>query len=101
MADRRRLLLALLAMGGSLPLLARLAQATTQPAVVEKAGRVIVLKRQRILLLMRNDRVLRSFRVALGRQPWGPRPRQGDFRTPEGEYRVAGFNPQSSFYRAI
>jgi murein L,D-transpeptidase YafK len=52
-------------------------------------------------MLMRQDIVIKRFRVALGREPSGPKQRQGDFRTPEGIYRVAGFNPDSYFHRSI
>jgi murein L,D-transpeptidase YafK len=65
------------------------------------ADRIVVLKRQRQLLLMRGNDVLRSFRVALGREPRGTKVRQGDGRTPEGLYRVEAFKPDSYFYRAI
>ena len=50
---------------------------------------------------MRGERVLRSFDVALGLSPTGPKPREGDFRTPEGNYRLAGRNPNSDFFLAI
>jgi murein L,D-transpeptidase YafK len=72
-----------------------------RPEVTGKADRIVVLKRDRVLMLMRQDEVLRKFRVALGRQPEGTKVKQGDFRTPEGSYQVAGFNPDSYFHRAI
>src|SRR5919112_1787742 len=60
-----------------------------------------VVKGERRLYLTRDGRVMRSFRVALGRQPKGTKIYQGDGRTPEGVYEVAGFNPGSRFHRAI
>ena len=66
-----------------------------------KADRVVVHKGARRLLLMRNGDVLRRYRIALGFNPIGPKVRQGDGRTPEGEYRLDGRNPESEFYRAI
>jgi murein L,D-transpeptidase YafK len=66
-----------------------------------RADRILVLKRQRRLRLLVGEEVLHEFRVALGREPRGPKLSQGDFRTPEGLYSVDGFNPHSYYYRAL
>jgi murein L,D-transpeptidase YafK len=63
--------------------------------------RVVVLKSERRLVLMQGDRVLRVFQVALGRYPTGHKRRQGDKRTPEGEYTLDYKLEDSAFYRAI
>ena len=39
--------------------------------------------------------------MALGLSPTGPKQREGDFRTPEGNYRLAGRNVNSDFFLAI
>ena len=70
-------------------------------SAIEMADRVIVHKAERRLLLMRGDRVLRMFGVALGLSPSGPKQREGDFRTPEGTYRLSGRNANSDFFLAI
>src|SRR5690606_21434670 len=49
----------------------------------------------------KGDRVLRSFPVALGLAPTGHKEREGDFRTPEGDYVLSGRNPNSDFFLAI
>ena len=66
-----------------------------------KADRVVVDKSERRLLLLRNGKIIRSFRVALGRNPVGPKTREGDGRTPEGRYVLDWRNNQSRFYRSI
>jgi len=70
-------------------------------ANVELADRVIVHKAERRLDLMKNDTVLRSFRIALGLSPEGPKTREGDFRTPEGRYQLLDRNPDSDFFLSI
>jgi murein L,D-transpeptidase YafK len=70
-------------------------------SAIEMADRVVVRKSERQLLLMRGDRILRSFDVALGLSPTGHKQREGDFRTPEGSYRLAGRNPNSDFFLSI
>jgi murein L,D-transpeptidase YafK len=88
-----------------LPLLVLAALGTVPSAAtasaIEMADRVVVRKSERRLLLMRGERVLRSFDVALGLSPTGHKEREGDFRTPEGNYRLAGRNPNSDFFLAI
>lgn len=66
-----------------------------------EADRVVVVKGERRLYLLRDGLVLKSFRVALGRQPRGTKLYEGDGRTPEGRYVLDGRNADSRFYRAI
>ena len=58
---------------------------TAKPLV---ADRVVVLKSQRLLELLRHGQVVESLPIALGREPVGPKERQGDGRTPEGVYLI-------------
>jgi murein L,D-transpeptidase YafK len=66
-----------------------------------KADKVLVLKNERRLLLLRGEAVLKSYKVALGREPEGYKVREGDGRTPEGRYVLDWRNPKSRFYRSI
>ncbi len=66
-----------------------------------KADKVLLRKGERRLDLLRGERVLRSYRVALGRAPVGPKRREGDGRTPEGAYLLDWRNPKSRYYRSI
>lgn len=45
--------------------------------------------------------VVRSYPVALGRNPVGHKLREGDARTPEGRYFLDWRNTRSGYYRAI
>jgi murein L,D-transpeptidase YafK len=65
------------------------------------ADAVLVRKAERRLYLMRNGAVLRSFKVALGLRPEGHKEYEGDFRTPEGKYRLIRRNPNSEFFLSI
>ena len=66
-----------------------------------KADRVIVWKSRRELQLMKNNAVLKTYKVSLGGDPVGPKQRQGDSRTPEGTYTISGRNPQSRFHFSL
>jgi L,D-transpeptidase catalytic domain len=70
-------------------------------AALPVADEVIVRKSQRRLYLMRQGEVLRSYRVALGLMPDGPKERAGDFRTPEGRYLLTRRNPRSDYFLSI
>jgi hypothetical protein len=65
------------------------------------ADRVVVDKSARTLSLLRDNTVIRSYRVSLGRNPSGHKLQEGDGRTPEGLYRLDGRNARSGFYRAL
>lgn len=101
--NRRRLCRVLL---GGLTIAASAISATSVRAVEQariplKADQVMLLKHARQLLLMRNGRVIRAYKVALGRNPVGHKEREGDGRTPEGVYLLDWRNPRSAFYRSI
>jgi len=65
------------------------------------ADRVLVVKSERQLYLMRGDEVLRKHRISLGQNPIGHKQEEGDNRTPEGEYLLDWRNPDSAFYMAM
>jgi murein L,D-transpeptidase YafK len=65
------------------------------------ADQVVVNKSERTLYLMREGEVLRAYRIALGLDPVGHKQREGDFRTPEGDYRLVRRNPQSDYFLSI
>ena len=70
-------------------------------AGLQLADTVVVRKGERRLYLMRKGAVLRSFKVALGLRPEGHKQFEGDYRTPEGNYRLVRRNPNSEFFLSI
>jgi murein L,D-transpeptidase YafK len=74
---------------------------TSLSAEVPIADEVLVRKSERRLYLMRHGEVLRSYRVALGLMPEGPKERSGDFRTPEGRYQLTRRNSRSDYFLSI
>jgi murein L,D-transpeptidase YafK len=65
------------------------------------ADKVLVLKGERKLLLMKGDEVLKTYSVSLGGNPVGPKIREGDSRTPEGNYVLDRHNSHSQYYKSI
>jgi murein L,D-transpeptidase YafK len=65
------------------------------------ADRVVVLKKERTLQLMSQGKAIKTYKVALGGDPIGPKTRQGDHKTPEGLYVLDSRNVHSQFYKSI
>jgi murein L,D-transpeptidase YafK len=63
--------------------------------------RIVVSKSARRLDLYSDGRVVRTYRVALGKNASGDKERQGDYRTPEGEFYVCVKNGASKFYLSL
>ncbi len=61
--------------------------ANATPTLHERpVDKVLVIKSERKLHLISRGETLKSYRVSLGKQPLGPKQREGDQRTPEGFY---------------
>src|SRR5438132_12634387 len=63
--------------------------------------RIVVEKSARNLSIFANSKKLKTYHVALGRNPIGPKREEGDMKTPEGIYTIDARNPQSSFHLAL
>ena len=72
-----------------------------EPAVPGPVDLIRVDKSDRLMSVYRHGRIVREFRVALGRGGPGPKQRQGDGRVPEGAYRITAHNPRSAFYLSL
>jgi murein L,D-transpeptidase YafK len=68
---------------------------------VLQADRIIVNKTRREMLLLRGESILRTYRVALGRDPSGHKQQEGDGRTPEGSYVIDRRNPRSRYHLSL
>lgn len=63
--------------------------------------RIVLLKSQRHLILYKDDKELKTYRVALGGNPVGEKHQEGDQKTPEGLYRITHKHTSNSFYRSM
>ena len=73
------------------------ARATDKPL----ADRILIVKSTRTMTLLHGDRVLKTYKVALGSVPVGPKQIQGDHKTPEGNYSITSRNVRSQFHLAL
>jgi murein L,D-transpeptidase YafK len=72
-----------------------------QPAPVQKADSILILERDHLLELLCKGRVIRTYKVALGRGGLAPKIREGDALTPEGHYLIDSRNAASAYHRAL
>jgi len=63
--------------------------------------RIIVKKAERKLFLYSGGKIVRSYHVGLGLSPVGDKLRQGDRRTPEGDFYIFTKNDKSAFYLSL
>jgi murein L,D-transpeptidase YafK len=63
--------------------------------------RILIEKNARRLMLISQGEVLKSYNIALGGNPVGPKERQGDNKTPEGTYVIDARNRDSRFHLSL
>jgi murein L,D-transpeptidase YafK len=74
---------------------------TADKSTATKADHVVLVKSTRTLTLLHHGQVLKTYKVALGGDPVGPKVKAGDKKTPEGEYVIDSKNPHSRFHLAL
>jgi len=60
-----------------------------------------IKKAERKLYLYQYDSVIKVYQIALGHAPTGRKEKQGDYKTPEGQYYITSKNNHSQFYLAL
>lgn len=65
------------------------------------ADSLVLDKSDRRLTLFYHGEIVRTYDVALGKNPVGDKIGRGDGRTPEGLYYIEGRNPQSKYHLAL
>ena len=63
--------------------------------------RITVEKSARRLSVWNHGAKLKSYRVALGRNPTGAKQEEGDLKTPEGLYWIDWRNPESDYHLSL
>jgi murein L,D-transpeptidase YafK len=79
-------------------LLAGLCCASTNASLADK---IVIVKSTRTMTLLNGDKVLKTYKVALGTAPIGPKRVEGDHKTPEGNYVIDAKNAQSRFHLSL
>ena len=70
-------------------------------ATPTQADKIVILKSARSMTLLSGGKVLKSYKVALGSVPVGPKLVEGDHKTPEGDYIIDAKNAHSQFHLSL
>ncbi len=65
------------------------------------ADKILIEKKARRLTLLSKGKVLKTYQIALGGNPNGPKERQGDNKTPEGTYIIDSRNRNSRYHLSL
>jgi murein L,D-transpeptidase YafK len=76
-------------------------RASRIPFRAKQADRIVIVKSARTMTLYNGREILRTYHVALSRDPVGPKERAGDHKVPEGDYVVDMKNAHSRFHLAL
>jgi murein L,D-transpeptidase YafK len=77
------------------------AQSDNTPESELQADYLLVEKSFKRLTLYSNDIPIKTYDIALGRNPKGPKLLEGDMRTPEGRYIIDARNPDSKYHLSL
>lgn len=63
--------------------------------------RIVIKKADRKLQVFDGDKLVKTYRIGLGFTPNGDKEKEGDGKTPEGEFYIFTKNDQSKFYLSL
>ncbi len=66
-----------------------------------ESPRVVVKKSERKLELFDSENLIKTYKIALGFSPVGDKEREGDGKTPEGEFYIFTKNNRSNYYLSV
>lgn len=67
----------------------------------DPADRVLIEKKERRLTLLLKGEVIKTYKIALGGDPLGPKEKEGDHKTPEGFYIIDSRNRNSQYHLSL
>jgi len=66
-----------------------------------RIDKILIEKQARRLMLISKGEVIKTYKIALGGNPVGPKERQGDNKTPEGTYVIDARNKGSRYHLSL
>jgi murein L,D-transpeptidase YafK len=67
----------------------------------EPVDSILIEKKERRLTLISKGEAIKTYKIALGGDPVGPKERQGDNKTPEGTYTITARNRRSDYHLSL
>jgi len=72
-----------------------------QRELMGPADKILIEKEERKLTLLSKGQVIKTYKIALGGNPNGPKERKGDNKTPEGIYVIDSRNKDSRYHLSL
>jgi len=66
-----------------------------------QADKIVILKSAHSMSLLNGGKTIKTYKVALGSVPVGPKRVEGDHKTPEGDYLIDAKNSHSRFHLSL
>lgn len=76
-------------------------QTSFKPLPKMKNPRIVVKKSERKLEVFDGEKLIKNYKIGLGFAPVGDKEKQGDGKTPEGEFYIFTKNDKSSYYLSL
>lgn len=67
----------------------------------EPVDKILIEKKKRRLTLISKEEAIKTYTIALGANPVGPKEREGDNKTPEGNYTIESRNWHSKYHLSL
>jgi lipoprotein-anchoring transpeptidase ErfK/SrfK len=67
----------------------------------EPVDKILIEKKKRRLTLISKGKAIKTYKIALGGNPVGPKAMQGDKKTPEGTYTIESRNRHSKYHLSL
>jgi murein L,D-transpeptidase YafK len=67
----------------------------------EMIDKIVINKSKREMLIYSKGNLLKTYKIALGKNPIGDKQFEGDDKTPEGLYSINDKNPNSSYHKNL
>jgi murein L,D-transpeptidase YafK len=68
---------------------------------MKPVDKILIEKKERRLTLLSKGEAIKTYKIALGGNPIGPKERQGDRKTPEGFYIIESRNRHSDYHLSL
>lgn len=63
--------------------------------------KILIEKSKRKLHLIKNDKILKTYSISLGKNPKGDKLKEGDSKTPTGQYKITHHNKNSNYHKSL
>lgn len=70
-------------------------------ASISQIDKIVVLKSKRTLMIYSQNQLIKTYKIALGRQPAGKKQIEGDKKTPEGNYTIWKKGPHAKYHKYL